>query len=139
LPSPYRIVESIGVTRPFFFLAFISLLAPDSAPSPPPQTDQLDGIDRLITDGKYAEAEKGARLALLRAEADAGPASAAAAHAINRLAEALLRQGRTDDETARLIARAVDIETRVEPSTRELATAVRNDAWLFEARGYREK
>jgi CHAT domain-containing protein/tetratricopeptide (TPR) repeat protein len=125
------------VTR--LLLVFLFLVAPDSAPSPQPQTDQLAAVDRLITDGKYAEAEKSARLALLRAEADAGPKSAPAAHAINRLAEALLRQGRTDDETARLIASAVDIEMRLEPSTRELATALRNDAWLFESRGDFEK
>jgi CHAT domain-containing protein/Tfp pilus assembly protein PilF len=123
------------VRRLVLLLAIAPLLATVNLVTRAQEADPLAAIDTLITGGKYADAERAARAALVRAESAAGPQSPAAAHVINRLADALLRQGRTDTETERLIERAVAIETQLEPSSRELAAALRNEAWLFESRG----
>jgi len=116
---------------PLLAIAFALLISAPAAQAP----DPLPPIEALIKDGKYAEAEKAARAALAASESQHGPDSPAAAHALTRLAEALLRQGRADEETQRAIARALAIEERSEPRSRELALAQGNEAWLFEARG----
>jgi len=95
----------------------------------------IDALDLLIKNGKYAAAEQAARTTLADVESRSGAESAPAAHVINRLADALLRQGKTGEETERLIDRAVAIETRLEPATRELGAAQGNKATLVEARG----
>jgi CHAT domain-containing protein/tetratricopeptide (TPR) repeat protein len=123
------------VARLFLLLTIATALGSSGAHRRPQGTDALVAIDALIGDGQYAAAEKAARAALARIESESGPESAAAAHAINRLADALLRQGRIDAETERLVARAVAIETRLEPSSPGLAAALRNEASLLESRG----
>jgi CHAT domain-containing protein/tetratricopeptide (TPR) repeat protein len=97
--------------------------------------DRLGPIDTLIKNGRYAEAEKAARQARAEAEAGAGADSVAAAHVLNRLGEALIRQGKTDADTESVIDRALTIEERLEPGTRDLAVAMGNKAFLVESRG----
>lgn len=109
-----------------------------AAPASEQDVDRLAAIDTLLKNGQYAEAEKAARRALADISgSDRGqtPDSVAAAHVLNRLGEALIRQGKTDADTQSVIERTLRIEERLEPGTRDLAAAMSNKAFLVESRG----
>jgi CHAT domain-containing protein/Tfp pilus assembly protein PilF len=100
-----------------------------SASAQPPATA---AIDTLLTEGRYADAEKAARAALASVpDRD----SLAAADVLEKLIEARLRQGLTDPETEQLIARTLSIRERLAPGSVGFGNALRHEAWLLEARG----
>jgi len=74
----------------------------------------LEDLRGLVEQGKYAEAEEGARALLAEVESTHGPASAEAADALDVLVESRWRQGKFGEpETRELAQRALDIKTEV--------------------------
>jgi CHAT domain-containing protein/Tfp pilus assembly protein PilF len=74
----------------------------------------LEGLRGLVEQGKYAEAEEGARALLAEVESTHGPTSAEAADALDVLVESRWRQGKFGEpETRELAQRAIEIKTEV--------------------------
>lgn len=118
--------------------------SPRTAPrSTPPDKS---GVQRLLKEKRYPDAENAARQLLANAETLNGKDSRAAAEALNLLMEALLFQRKSGEEPQALATRAVALHESLGDDELQLACSIRNLAVLrgrqghyMEARGLAER
>jgi CHAT domain-containing protein/Tfp pilus assembly protein PilF len=110
-----------------FCVALLPVLADDAGPSP------LDDLEALIKQGRYADAEQGARDLLAQVESELGADSIEAARVLDLLVEASWRGGKSrKPETLDLARRALAIkENGLGADHAEVAESLNNLAVVY--------